>query len=311
MIHTSMPVYPHDAPTTGQRPFLGFGLGLRPDYYQALLDETPRVDWFEILSENYMVKGGKPLYYLDQFRERYPIVMHGVSLSIGGSDPLDFTYLKQLKALASRVAPHWVSDHLCWTGQGGINLHDLMPLPYNDEAIQHVAQRVRQVQDYLGRRILLENVASYVTYRHSVMPEWAFLAAVAEEADCHILLDINNIYVSAINHGFDPADYLAGVPAERVWQFHLAGHTDYGGFIIDTHDQPVIAPVWTLYRQALIRFGAVSTLIERDDNMPPLSELLGELDQARRIATEVLPLAQAGDAPQPGTQPKTTGTCPI
>ncbi len=278
---------PND-PSHTQRPFLGFGLGLRPEYYQSLLDEPAPVDWFEIISENYMVEGGKPLYYLDQFRERYPIVMHGVSMSIGSTDPLDTAYLQRLKALAARVEPRWISDHLCWTGQGGTNLHDLMPLPYNEDTIRHVATRVQQVQDFLGRRILLENVSSYVSYRHSVMPEWAFLAAVAEEADCHILLDINNIHVSAVNHGFDPAEYLAGIPVERVMQFHLAGHTDYGGFIIDTHDQPVIGAVWELYRQALARFGAVSSMIERDDNMPPLSELLDELEQARHIGYSVL-----------------------
>jgi len=278
-----MDIAQKDSATLAARPFLGFGLGLRPEYYQGVLDTAPPVDWFEITSENYMVEGGRPRYYLDQVKERYPLVMHGVSLSIGGTDPLDTDYLSRLKALAGHVQPAWISDHLCWTGQGGHNLHDLMPLPYNDEAVRHVAERVRQVQDLLGRRILLENVSSYLTYRHSQMSEWEFYSAVAEEADCLMLLDINNIYVSAVNHGFDPQDYLQGVPVERVWQFHLAGHTDYGDFIIDTHDQPIVEPVWALYESALERFGAVSTMIERDDNMPPFEELLAELAEARAI----------------------------
>ncbi len=265
------------------RPDLGYGLGLRPVYYETVLNEAPAVDWLEIISENYMVPGGKPLYYLDRIRERYPMVMHGVSLSIGGTDPLDREYLRRLKALAERVQPVWISDHLCWAGHRGHHLHDLLPLPYNGEAVRHVAQRVRQVQDFLGRRILLENVSSYVSYRQSEMSEWAFYRAVAEEADCLMLLDINNIYVSAVNHGFDPTEYLRGVPVERVWQFHLAGHTDYGDYIVDTHDHPVVDPVWDLYRQAVARFGVVSTMIERDDNFPPFADLLAELDQARAL----------------------------
>lgn len=268
--------------------FLGYGLGLRTDYYDIIVQDHPPVDWFEILTENYMVAGGKPLYYLDQVRERYPVVMHGVSLSIGGTDPLDRDYLAQLKKLAQRAQPRWISDHLCWTGQGGHNIHDLLPLPYNDDAIKHVAQRVRQVQDYLERQILLENVSSYVTYSHSAIPEWEFYSAVAEEADCLMLLDINNIYVSARNHGFDPLDYVNGVPLERVQQFHLAGHTDYGDYVIDTHDHPVVDPVWELYAAALKRFGPVSSMIERDDNMPEFASLMQELQMLRDIGKQVL-----------------------
>ena len=267
--------------TQTERPFLGFGLGLRTVHYEAVLREDPTVDWFELLSENYMVAGGKPLHYLDQICERYPVVMHGVSLSIGSTDPLDWDYLKRLKALAKRVEPAWVSDHLCWTGVDGTNLHDLMPLPYTGEAVEHVAARVRQAQDFLERRILLENVSSYVTYKQSGMTEWEFLTAVAERSDCLILLDINNIYVSSQNHDFDPIAYLEGVPGERVRQFHLAGHTHNGQLIIDSHDQSLIDPVWNLYDEAVRRFGSVSTMIERDDNIPPLAELLAELDQAR------------------------------
>lgn len=272
--------------TMSTRPYLGFGLGLRKEHYETILAEHPPVDWFEIISENYMVAGGKPLYYLDRIREHYPLVMHGVSLSIGGTDPLDREYLIRLKALAERVEPAWISDHLCWTGINGTNLHDLMPLPYTPETIRHVAERVSQVQEYLGHQILLENVSSYVAYTASEMTEWEFLCEIAEIADCLILLDVNNIYVSAVNHNFDPYTYLTGIPVERVRQFHLAGHTCQQDLIIDTHDQPIVNPVWDLYAAAVRRFGYVSTMIERDDNIPPLFELLDELEQARRIAEE-------------------------
>jgi uncharacterized protein (UPF0276 family) len=267
-------------------PGLGFGLGLRTQHYQEILDTDPPVDWFEALTENYLVPGGKPLHYLEAVRSRYPVVLHGVSLSIGSTDPLNRDYLAQLKALAERVEPAWISDHLCWTGLNGRNLHDLLPLPYTEEAVIHVSDRIRTVQDYLGRRLLIENVSSYLTYTDSCMSEWEFLSAVAGRADCLILLDINNIYVSSYNHGFDPGDYLRGVPVERVQQFHIAGHRNHGDYIVDTHDEAVIDPVWQLYAEAGRRFGAVSTLIERDDNIPPLAELLEELDHARRIAAD-------------------------
>ena len=273
---------------SNQRTFLGYGLGLRPEYYDLILQTRPAVDWFEILSENYMVAGGKPLYFLDAIREHYPVVMHGVSLSIGGTDPLDRDYLQHLKSLADRINPRWISDHLCWTGQGGHNLHDLMPLPYTEEAVKHVAQRVREVQDYLGRQILLENVSSYVSYQHSVMTEWEFYSAVVEEADCLMLFDINNVYVSARNHNFDPMDYVRGVPAKRVQQFHLAGHIDYGHYVIDTHDHPIVDAVWELYKKVLPVFGHISTMIERDDLMPPFDELLAELALAREIGESIL-----------------------
>ena len=267
-----------------QRPYLGYGLGLRKEHYESVLAERPAVDWFEIISENYMVDGGKPLDYLSRIREHYPMVMHGVSMSVGSTAPLDFGYLKQLKGLIQRVEPEWFSDHLCWTGVNGVNLHDLMPLPYTEEAVQHVADRVSQVQDYLGRQMLLENVSSYVSYSDSQMSEWEFLTEVAERADCLILLDINNIYVSAFNHNFDPYIYLAAIPGERVYQFHLAGHTHEDNLIIDTHDHPIADPVFELYAAAVQRFGRVSTMIERDDHIPPLAELLEELDEVRRIA---------------------------
>jgi uncharacterized protein len=271
-----------------QRPYLGFGLGLRPPHYPAILQEKPAVDWFEILTENYLVPGGKPLDFLDKIRALYPVVMHGVSLSIGGTDPLDFQYLNQVKLLAQRIQPVWISDHLCWTGVNNLNVHDLLPLPYTEESLRHVVSRVRQVQDFLQRRILLENVSSYVSYRHSEISEWEFLTAIAEQADCLILLDINNIYVSGYNHQFDPLTYINYLPVERVYQFHLAGHSQEENCLIDTHDSPIISPVWSLYAAALQRFGAVSTMIERDDHIPPLEELLTELQQARDIHTQTL-----------------------
>ena len=263
---------------------LGFGLGLRPEHYEAVLSGSPPVDWFEILTENYLVPGGKPLHYLTRVRERYPLAMHGVSLSIGSSAPLDLDYLRGVKALAQRIEPSWISDHLCWTGTGGANLHDLLPLPHTEEALRHVVARVQQVQELLGRRLVLENVSSYVTFRDSTLSEWEFLGAVAQAADCLILLDINNVHVSSVNHGFDPHGYLAGIPRERVQQFHLAGHQAQGAYLIDTHDHPVPDPVWDLYRAAVRRFGEVSTMIERDANIPPLAELLGELSVARTLA---------------------------
>jgi uncharacterized protein len=269
-------------------PALGFGLGLRTAHYEEILNGEPHVDWFELLSENYMVPGGKPLHYLDRICERYPVVLHGVSLSIGSTDPLDRDYLGKLKALADRVHPHWISDHLCWTGVSGKNTHDLLPIPYTEEAVAHVSARVQQIQDFLGQRILLENVSSYVSFKHSDLTEWEFIGEIARRADCLLLLDVNNIYVSAYNHGFDAAAYLAGVPGERVQQIHLAGHSNCGDYIIDTHDADVIDPVWDLYAKAITRLGPVSTMIERDDNIPPLADLIAELDQARRVAQAAL-----------------------
>ena len=266
---------------------LGFGLGLRTEHYEQVLKDLPALDWLEVVSENYMVDGGKPLHYLDRIREHYPMVMHGVSMSIGSTEPLNLDYLADLKKLIERIEPEWVSDHLCWTGIGGRNLHDLMPLPYTEEAISHVVDRVSQVQDTLGRQILLENVSSYVTYKASEISEWEFLSTIAERADCLILLDVNNIYVSSQNHGFEPSDYLDGVSAARIQQFHLAGHSYQNQLIIDTHDHPVCDPVWSLYQQAVQRFGSVATMIERDDNIPPLEDLLAELDVARQLAANI------------------------
>ena len=266
---------------------LGFGLGLRPAHYGEIFETSPDIDWFEIISENFFVRGGRPLHHLERIRRDYPVVMHGVSLSIGGTDALDREYLRELKQLADRIEPAWVSDHLCWTGAHCTNLHDLLPLPYTDEAVSHVASRVREVQDFLQRQILLENVSSYVTFKQSAMPEWEYLTRVAEEADCRILLDINNVFVSASNHGFDAASYIDAIPVDRVSQFHLAGHENNGTMLIDTHDAAVPRGVWALYAQAVQRFPDVPTMIERDDKIPPISELIAELDQARRIAADV------------------------
>lgn len=269
-------------------PYLGYGLGLRVEYYEALLASPPQVQWLEVVSENYMVEGGLPLVWLDRFRERFPLVMHGVSMSIGSTDPLDQDYLARLAALAQRIEPAWVSDHLCWTGVQGVNLHDLMPLPYTEEALDHVVSRVQCVQDVLKRRILLENVSSYVSFAQSQLTEWEFLAEVAERADCLILLDINNVHVSATNHGFSSSDYLRGMPVSRVQQFHLAGYEQGERLIIDTHDAPVSNAVWQLYVEAVRRFGRVSTMIERDDHFPPWADLLAELAHARALAEPLL-----------------------
>ncbi len=264
----------------------GFGLGLRPVHYPEILDGAarPHVDWFEAITENYLVPGGRPLANLDRVRRDWPVVLHGVSLSIGGTDPLDLDYLAQVRSLVQRIEPVWVSDHLCWTGVDGANLHDLLPLPYREDVVDHVVERVLQVQDFLGRRMLLENVSSYAAFRESDLSEWAFLAQIAERADCDLLLDVNNVYVSACNHGFDAYEYIDALPAGRIRQIHLAGHSQGDGLLIDTHDAPVTDAVWALYGHAIERLEYVPTMIERDDNIPDLATLIAELDHARRIA---------------------------
>ena len=261
----------------------GFGLGLRTTHYTDFTATPQPVHWLEIISDNYLGAGGKPLHMLDTIRADYPMAMHGVSLSIGSADGLDRSYLQQLRQLAERIEPMWISDHLCWTGLSGHNSHDLLPLPYTVEALGVVVEHVRQVQDTLGRRLVLENVSSYLTYRSDEMTEWQFLREVCERADCLLLLDVNNIYVSSVNHDFDPIEYLQMLPPERVQQIHLAGHSDNGNHIVDTHDHPVAEPVWALYAEACRLLGSVATMIERDDNIPPLPELLVELDRARAI----------------------------
>lgn len=269
-------------------PNLGFGLGLRTDHYHTILNTQPDIDWFEVLSENYMVPGGKPLYFLDRIREQYPVVMHGVSLSIGSTSPIDYAYLNDLKKLADRVNPVWISDHLCWTGVHGQNMHDLLPLPYTEETIEHVVERIKIVQEYLGRQLLLENVSSYASYIDSSMTEWTFISEIAQQADCLLLLDVNNIYVSSINHQFEAKMFIDGIATNRVQQIHLAGHHNHGDYIIDTHDAPVADSVWDLYAYAIKRFGAVSTMIERDDQIPALAILVAELQRARHIVSDAL-----------------------
>lgn len=271
-----------------QQRVTGFGLGLRPQHYGELIAATPPLDFLEIISENFMVDGGRPLVMLAAMAERWPLIMHGVSMSIGSADGLDRDYLRRLKALADHVKPAWVSDHLCWTGVGGTNTHDLLPLPYTDEALDIVCANIDLAQDVLERELVFENPSSYLTFAGSRMTEWEFLSAMCERTGCGILLDVNNIHVSAVNHGFDAMTYLHGLPADRVRQIHLAGHTRNGDLLIDTHDQPVPDPVWALYRAACERFGRIATMVERDDNIPPLAELLAELDTARAIADATL-----------------------
>ncbi|MGC1303109.1 MAG: DUF692 domain-containing protein [Caulobacteraceae bacterium] len=268
--------------------FAGFGLGLRPPHYQDFLSRETGVDFVEVISENFMVRGGRPPHVLDQVRERYPVAMHGVSMSIGSADGVKTDYLKRLKALADRVRPLWVSDHLCWTGVEGFNSHDLLPLPYTEETMQTVCANIARVQDVLERPLVLENPSSYLTFADDQMSEWEFLAEMCHRTGCYLLLDVNNIYVSGTNHGFSPEAYIAGVPADRVRQIHLAGHSQgRGGLLIDTHDHAVPDPVWALYQTARARLGEVAVMIERDDDIPPLDELLAELDIARARSVPV------------------------
>ncbi|HEX9639503.1 MAG TPA: DUF692 domain-containing protein [Acidobacteriota bacterium] len=263
-------------------PDLGFGVGLRTVHYGHILKHQPPVDWFEILSENYMDTGGRPLYVLEQVCERYPVALHGVSLSIGSTDPIDWEYLRKLKALAARTKAHWVSDHLCWTGVSGQNTHDLLPMPYTEETLRHTVERVRTVSDYLERPLILENASTYLEFAPSTMKEWEFISRLAEQADCGLLFDVNNVYVSAFNHGYDPQLYIDAIPADRVVQYHLAGHTNKGTHIIDTHSDYVIDAVWELYRRSHKRTGATATLLEWDADIPSFEVVHEEALKARR-----------------------------
>ncbi|MGH3784131.1 MAG: MNIO family bufferin maturase [Pseudonocardiaceae bacterium] len=268
-------------------PALGFGVGLRVPHYQYVLEQHPEVDWFEVISENYLDSGGYPRHVLDRVAEQYPVVLHGVSLSIGSIDPLDFDYLRRLRRLADAVRAAWVSDHVCWTGVAGSNTHDLLPIPFTEAALAHVVHRVRIVQEFLERPLVLENPSTYVGFTASTMSEYEFLARLATDADCGLLLDVNNVYVSAVNHDFDPYSYLRALPHERVVQIHLAGHTDAGTHLVDTHDHPVAREVWELYGQALRLTGPVSTLLEWDDHLPDFPRLQTELSLARQHAHQV------------------------
>jgi len=274
---------------------LGFGLGFRFQHFNEIIEDGTRAEWFEALTENFIGRensgAGLNLKKLERLREKFPIVFHGVSLSIGSSDPLNKNYLARVKTLYERIQPEWVSDHFCWTSVGGHNSHDLLPLPLTEECLKHVIERIKRVQDYLGRRILLENASTYAEFECSTIPEWEFVAEVCKRADCGILLDVNNIYVSSFNHGFDPYEYLKAVPKERVGQIHLAGHKNKKTHLIDTHDHPVCDEVWDLYAAAVKQLGPMSTMIERDDRIPPLQELEAELDQARALAKFERPAA--------------------
>jgi len=271
-----------------QRIYLGHGVGLRPKHFGGYLESRPAVDWVEAISENFMRIGGRPLAVLEKVRRDVPIALHGVSLSIGSTDALNRQYLSELSELVARIEPAIVSDHLCWGSHGGRYVHDLLPMPFTEEALDHVVQRVQMVQDSLRRQILLENVSSYLTFNQSTMAEWDFLAELARRADCGILLDVNNIYVSARNHGFDPLDYLEAIPVDRVGQFHLAGHSDHGDYLLDTHDHHVCDAVWSLYAEAVRRFGLVSTLIEWDENIPELDVLISESRLAQAVEMKSL-----------------------
>lgn len=266
---------------------LGYGVGLRAEHYEDFLAGRARADWIEAITENYVDTGGRPLWILERLRRDLPVALHGVALSIGSVDPLDANYLTALRTLVRRIEPVLVTDHLCWTGVGGRSLFDLLPLPLTEEALAHVATRTRAVQDLLGRQILLENPSTYFAYRHSTIPEWEFLAELAERADCGLLLDVNNVWVSAFNLGFDPFAYLDALPAHRVAQIHLAGFSDRGSHLFDTHDAPVHECVWKLYAHAVERFGTVGTLVEWDAQIPPIERLCAEAERAREIAESV------------------------
>jgi uncharacterized protein (UPF0276 family) len=263
-------------------PNLGLGVGLRTVHFGHILNKKPKVDWFEIVTENFLDTEGRPMWVLDQVAERYPIVVHGVSLSVGSPDPVNRSFLAKIKALAKRVRAVWVSDHVCWTGVAGRNLHDLLPLPYSEEALRHIVKRIRQIQDILERPLVLENPSSYVEFTSSTMPEWEFIARMAEEADCGLLLDVNNVYVSSVNHSFDPETYIRAIPPKRVAYFHLAGHTNFGTHILDTHIGPVIAPVWNLYSLAHELTGGRSTLLEWDEEIPTFPVVHREVLKARK-----------------------------
>lgn len=269
---------------TGIPLFEGFGLGLRPQHFNDFIETDVPVDFVEVISENFLVGGGRPLHVLDKVRAHYPVAMHGVSLSIGSADGVDPDYLARLKTLADRIDPLWVSDHLCWTGIEGFNSHDLLPLPYTEEAMALVSANIHRAQEILKRPLVLENASTYLTFADDEMTEWDFITEMCRRTGCYLLLDVNNIYVSGTNHGFDPEAYLAGVPADRVRQMHLAGHSKGRDLLIDTHDENVPDPVWALYEKACGRFGITASMIERDDNIPPLRDLLDELDIARQKA---------------------------
>ncbi|MBY0408432.1 MAG: DUF692 domain-containing protein, partial [Rickettsiales bacterium] len=280
--------------TSSNLPNLGFGLGLRPKHYSYIFEHQPKVDWFEIISENFMDTDGKPRRNLARILEYYPVVMHGVAMSIGTVDPLNSEYLTKLKKLADDIKPAWISDHLCWTGIAHKNTHDLLPVPYTEEALKHITQRIKDVQDFLERPIALENPSTYLEFKQSSMPEAEFIARMAEESGCNLLLDVNNVYVTCFNHRLDPKAYLDTLPLDRVIQIHLSGHTNNGTHIIDTHDDHVVDEVWQLYKYGVHKAGRVpNTMVEWDDNIPDFDVLYAELGKAKvasRDAHNYMPL---------------------
>ena len=286
-------------------PHLGLGVGLRTVHFDYILKNRPAVDWFEVISENFMDSRGRPRYVLEQIADRYPIVMHGVSLSIGSTDPLNFEYLAKLKALAKDVRPLWISDHVCWTGVAGHNTHDLLPIPLTEASLKHVVERIRTVQDFLERPFVFENPSTYVGFTGSTLSEWEFINQMAQQADCGLLLDVNNVYVSSVNHDFDPEEFIRSVPRQRVVQFHLAGHTNCRTHLIDTHDGHVVDPVWKLYRLAHQLTGGVSTLLEWDAKIPPFPVLHAEVLKARQHIVMELADARMADLP---TEPEPAGS---
>ena len=279
---------------------LGLGVGLRTVHFSHILEHQPEVDWFEIISENFMDSQGRPRHVLEQIAEHYPIVMHGVSLSIGSTDPLNRDYLHKLKTLADSVNARWISDHVCWTGVAGRNTHDLLPIPYTEATLTHIVERIRTVQEILERPLILENPSSYLEFQHSTMSECEFICRMAEEADCGLLLDVNNVYVSSVNHEFDPVAYVESIPAERVVQCHLAGHTNCGTHLIDTHNGHVVNPVWNLFQLLHQRTGGVATLLEWDADIPPFPTVHAEVLKARQYMDENL-VIPAQDRPESGS----------
>lgn len=284
-------------------PYLGFGVGLRSQHFQYILDNQPEMDWFEIISENFIDSKGWPRKVIEQMAEHYPIVMHGVSMSIGSTDSLNIDYLKKLKAFAEKIDAKWISDHLCWTGVLGKNSHDLLPLPLTEETLIHVVDRIKRVQDILERPLVLENPSSYLQFQDDSLTEYDFIREMANLSDCRLLLDVNNVYVSSFNHQYDPSTYIQSLPLEKVVQFHLAGHTNKGTHIIDTHDDHVVTEVWKLYAEAIKKTGPVSTLLEWDANIPEFPELRKEILKAKTIF-------EGGDIPAPVTSVKNEETVP-
>lgn len=284
-------------------PYLGFGLGLRNEHFPYILENNPAMDWFEIISENFIDSKGWPRHVIQQIAEKYPIVMHGVSMSIGSTDALNIDYLKKLKSFAKEMNAKWISDHLCWTGVLGKNTHDLLPLPLTEETMKHVVERIKHVQDILERPLVLENPSSYIQFQEDSLTEYDFIREMANQSDCRLLLDINNVYVSSFNHNYDPMEYIRALPLDKVVQFHLAGHTNKGTHIIDTHDDHVVTDVWKLYEQTIQLTGSVSTLLEWDSNIPEFPELRKEILKAKTIF-------EGGEIPKPVTSKAPSETVP-